>query len=1124
MTQRLRVFISSPGDVKRERLRASLVIDKLAQDYSRFFAIEGYLWQHEPMLSSAHFQDAIEPPNAFDVVVLILWARLGTPLPEKTALRDYRGIDDRAPVTGTEWEYENALSSARTRGLPDLMVFRNISDAPIDTRNPEARAASVAQLAALDTFWKLHFADQGAFRYAFDNYETLEQFTVRLEESLRKVIERRIKARASEEQHAKPIWFGEPFRGLESYEFEHAAIFFGRDAQITKATEQLAANAAAGTAFLLVSGASGSGKSSLVKAAVVPRLMKPQRISGAAFLRRVAFRAGAGGDPFRGLAEALTRDVAQDDLGLPELIGPGQDAAALASHLRGATSDPGFAFGAALGRLTQARRDSGHLLSYEAAKLILVVDQLEELFTVASIAAEDRRSFIALLGGLARSGHVWVIVTLRADFWHRVADIPELIALADGHGRIDLAAPSPAEQVEIIRKPAMAAGLFFEAHPRSGLGLDAVLAEHAAAAPGVLPLLSFTLDELYRDAKARGASVLSHSSYAALGGLEGAIAKRADEIVDGLPAAARAALPRVLRALATMSTTNEQTPVSRSAPLSTFVEGNPARQLVDALIAARLLVADQSGAAATVRLAHEALIGRWRRAADQLAADRRDLETRALVEEQFKRWRNQRRSARRLLRNPDLANAVDLVKRWGDELDAPISDYVKRSGQRARLAQTFTAAAALVFLLVAIAAVSEGMLAHVKEQEAEANYRLALDQAAGSVDTLNRAFIDGAINSRLMTELVKRGQDTVNKLPATSNEVTAARTKLLVAMSPAMIAIGEMGKAREYADAAIEIVDELLRREPNRFEWRRLWAESRSVLSVVLFWNGDDGAVARERNAAAIAEFTRLAEIAPNDASIDEKLIACYEILGDAARSSGDFLGATAAYSEWLRLSNTLAGRTSDRAQTDFWRSYAADAHLRLGDMLEQQDKYDGAADEYRAGLAIASRLNEDEPGNAKFLEHLSLGHGKLGDALIASQKMDQAMGEIDLNISLTDSLVKDLSANIRWLLYQEWSHFRKGRALMALQRYDGAYAEFAIYLQGVEGMRKRDPGYLSALYDASNAHQCWATRCAWKTRSTTQRANTAKLFSSPSKGCGAARRQIRPRKKSWRWHTIALV
>jgi hypothetical protein len=166
------------------------------------------------------------------------------------------------------------------------------------------------------------------------------------------------------------------------------------------------------------------------------------------------------------------------------------------------------------------------VLAYEDAKLILVIDQLEELFAVPDIGAEERRRFIALLGGLARSGAVWVIVTLRVDFWHRAAEIPELVALAEGQGRLDVAAPSLAELAEMIRKPAQAAGLSLEAHAETGLGLDAVLAEHAAAAPGVLPLLSFTLDKLYKEVKARGETVLTHASYAALGGLEGAIAKR----------------------------------------------------------------------------------------------------------------------------------------------------------------------------------------------------------------------------------------------------------------------------------------------------------------------------------------------------------------------------------------------------------------------------------------------------------------------------------------------------------------------------------------------------------------------------------------------------------------------
>jgi hypothetical protein len=136
MPQRLRIFISSPTDVPYERLRADLIVDKLSQAYNRFFTIESYRWEHEAMLASKHFQDAIEPPSAFDIVVLILWSRLGTPLPEKTSEREYRGIDGRVPVTGTEWEYEEALKVAREKGAPDLLAFRNISPRRLTRATP----------------------------------------------------------------------------------------------------------------------------------------------------------------------------------------------------------------------------------------------------------------------------------------------------------------------------------------------------------------------------------------------------------------------------------------------------------------------------------------------------------------------------------------------------------------------------------------------------------------------------------------------------------------------------------------------------------------------------------------------------------------------------------------------------------------------------------------------------------------------------------------------------------------------------------------------------------------------------------------------------------------------------
>ena len=150
MRQRLRIFVSSPGDVKAAREIAALTIERLAQDYARFFTIEPYLWEFEAMVASGHFQDSIEPPSAFDVVIMILWSRLGTLLPERTSVREYRGIDGRAPVTGTEWEFEEAFQAAKQKGAPDLLVYRSLRPAPFDTHDTDRFEQQSSQLRALD--------------------------------------------------------------------------------------------------------------------------------------------------------------------------------------------------------------------------------------------------------------------------------------------------------------------------------------------------------------------------------------------------------------------------------------------------------------------------------------------------------------------------------------------------------------------------------------------------------------------------------------------------------------------------------------------------------------------------------------------------------------------------------------------------------------------------------------------------------------------------------------------------------------------------------------------------------------------------------------------------------------
>ena len=702
--ERIRVFVSSPGDVVAAREVAAQIIEKLAQEFARFLVIEPYLWEYEPMLASGHFQDAIEPPRNFDAVIIILESRLGTPMPER-----FHGSDGRTPVTGTEWEFEDALdgSLCHKDRLPDLLVYRSRRKIELDLWDAQSRKEVLKQIEALDTFWSRHFSDGVKFIGAYSEFESLEAFAQRLEADLRTCVKRRI-ARLDPEVRsaAVRVWTQPPFRGLEAYETEHAPIFFGREGAIGSALLRLIASAQARQPFLLVLGPSGSGKSSLVKAGIVPRLVVPQRISGSAFLCRAVFRPSEK-HPDEDLFDALARVLARDEAGFRE-IAPGT----LAEHLRQTATHPDMPFVMVLDRLAQDARRAGRILEYEQADLILVIDQMEELFTGQRISPEERSRFVQLLAGLVRSNRVWVIATMRADFWHRAAETPELLQLADGHGRLDLSPPLPAEISHMIRGPAEAAALRFETHANTGIPLNDLIAQDAAAEPGALPLLSYVLDQLYKkDAQGLGQSTLTYASYTELGGLKGAIATRARAVVDAQPPEVRDALRQVLFALVQVSVTGTgiERQVARSAPLADFPEGTPKRRLIDALLdpAARLLVADDSSGTATVRLAHEALLTEWQAARDELEKSSAALRIRRTLEERYARWQKlktasdgsgsgdgaARRSLfdvirerfgreRGLLTDLDLNDGRYLLREHREELPTPLVAYIEFSSER----------------------------------------------------------------------------------------------------------------------------------------------------------------------------------------------------------------------------------------------------------------------------------------------------------------------------------------------------------------------------------------------------------------------------------------------------------
>jgi len=667
----IRVFISSPDDVRPERLLAKRIISRLDREFSHLFHVEAVLWEREPLVATYDFQDPrnIPEPHLSDVVVVILWSKLGLTLREER----YRGAISGKPVTGTEWEFEDALKSARERGAPALMLYRKTKSVTASLDN-DAELEQLRHQKRLVEDFIIRWFGQAArgFTAASHSFRTAEEFEQQLYDHLRAILERRA---GDVVPLAAVRWHQEPFRGLLSFDVEHAPVFFGRTQARNELREMLAAQEKRGCAFLLVMGASGSGKSSLVKAGLLPDIMLPGMVGRVALCRYAVLRpTDYPVNPTTSLAAAILSETA-----LPELT----ELAYNRDRLTGLLAESPQLTKMAMEQGLAAASRAAQLSELGEARLVIIVDQLEELFTMKPLTDAKREAFVSALSALAHSGLVWVVATMRIDFFDRLESSPAMAELADRNARYLLLPPSDAELGQMIREPAREAGLRFEIDPATGTALDDALREAAARDRNALPLLSFLLDQLWRRRTDRG--LLTFDAYHALRGFEGALARRAEEVFESQPDDVKAALPRILRALVSVGRDGQV--AAKSAELSRFGTETPERRLIEAFTApeARLFIFTANVSPPTqtqVRVAHEALLTHWPPAKQSIEDDRADLELEARLDEASRRWSRSPVDDRKTLLLPrglPLEEARDLCSRRGDEIGHDVVGFVDAS-------------------------------------------------------------------------------------------------------------------------------------------------------------------------------------------------------------------------------------------------------------------------------------------------------------------------------------------------------------------------------------------------------------------------------------------------------------
>ena len=405
-----------------------------------------------------------------------------------------------------------------------------------------------------------------------------------------------------------------PYVGLRTFEEKDADLFFGRDALTAELVDKVRQ-----WPFLAVMGPSGSGKSSVVRAGLLPEL-KGGALPGSEGWLYAIFKPG--GRPLDALAVALAQlkggDSAEAVLSMRRLLAEDERGLLLAADLL-------------LGQAGNRR-------------LVLVVDQAEELVTLAPADKDARATHEAgqsipfvrqLLAAVAAvQTPVCLIITLRADFLHRVAEYPELARWIADHDVI-VSAMTPEELGSAIYDPALEVGGEFEA------GLAEELVEQVAGKPGALPLLEYTLSKLWEQRDGEGA--MTWAAYKAMGGVEGALAARADAILHEkygedereqlrhlllkLIQPGEGALDSRRRALLDDLTPAGHTP-------------DEVQALLKPLVDERLLTTgrDPATGGETAEVSHEALIRAWPTLREWIENGREDLRFQLQVEEAAREW------------------------------------------------------------------------------------------------------------------------------------------------------------------------------------------------------------------------------------------------------------------------------------------------------------------------------------------------------------------------------------------------------------------------------------------------------------------------------------------------------
>ena len=818
-----------------------------------------------------------------------------------------------------------------------------------------------------------------------------------------------------------------PYRGLDAFREEDSPFYFGRgraDDPSTPLGELFSKTRS--NSFVMVVGRSGSGKSSLVFAGLMPAL---RRDCLDTFWHVLSFRPGA--EPLRTLAE--TFNVRREDEGM-------------ASYASKITEE------------TARLRDGdinllGHIIGDylvgadgKPDRLLLYVDQWEELYAQASAAGTDERvaqqrkdvdRFIDLLLAATQTAAVTVVATVRADFYDSLVRHPQLRSVLPAQ-QVNLSSVPRSEMRLSITEPAKMVGLKFD--PPSLV--DRILDE-TGEDEGMLPLLQYALKETFL---CREGKVLTADSYERSGGVQRAIRTAAERNFEGLSNEDQIAARRLFLRLVTPGEGQEDTRARAAMPTAVDLQKiirNFASPKTRLLVTGR----DRAGRA-TVEVAHEALIRTWPRLREWVDANREMLRARAAVLQHQAEWESNKRRddlllpagfqlerARALLENPGDITIDDIqeyisasIKFEQDRLDKEKQEELEEAQQRAEEERVAREAAEkarkkyqryfVAAVLLGLFAVGNAVYAVTKKMAAEDAKHQAIT-AQEAADTAKVAAVQAktaAENAKLVAE---RERDRAKKsliLAETLVSIQARELQKIQGINVLSLKRILDDSRKPFDDFAAELSTDVIFRASYAnmmTQYGRVYLKvgdlataqdsfEKSLTIRELAANESDDRVASLRGIAdQIDEIAKIMQQRGNLAKAaetsDRALNLRSEIitLSDADTLSFRDLGLSLYQrGDLVRLMTKNAAMAADiqetaRTMMETARSLggaSADIDLRIslihGSLAEHYDALGNTAKRQASlseSLRLLKALHEHDPGNTEYTRYLSWAHQALG-------------------------------------------------------------------------------------------------------------------------------------------------